>query len=147
MLNQPAPTFSLEATSGEQIKLENLQGSFVVLIFYPANDTPTCNAQLEEMSMTSQELLTRNTLIFGVNTAPLAKSSDYCLRKRLSFPILNDQGGHVAKLYKASWPWIGLNKRTVVVVGPSGQICFYERGKPPAQKILDCIDQLRAAAV
>lgn len=144
MLNEQAPEFILQATSGEQVKLVDLQGSFVVLIFYPANDTPTCNSQLAEMSVSTQDLLQRNSLVFGVNTASLAKSGEYCARKRLSFPILADPGGAVAKQYKAFTSWIGMNRRTVVVVGPDGRICFYERGKPPAEKVLKAIDEVHA---
>ena len=146
MLNETAPDFALEATNGEQVKLSSLKGAFVVLVFYPANDTPTCNAQLAEMSLSAQELLARNALVFGVNTASASRSGDYCLRKRLSFPILSDPGGAVARQYKAFTGWIGLNRRTVVVVSPEGSICFYEKGKPPASKILAVIDNLRAPA-
>lgn len=143
MHNKPAPDFALDATSGEQIKLKDLLGSFVVLIFYPANDTPVCNSQLSEMSLNTQDLLARNSLVFGVNTAPLAKSGDYCTRRRLSFPILSDPGGQVAKQYKSFTSWIGLNRRTVVIVDPKGNICFFERGNPKPEKILEKIDQVR----
>ena len=48
MMNTPAPEFSLTASNGQQINLKDFLGSFVVLIFYPANDTPVCDRQLNE---------------------------------------------------------------------------------------------------
>ncbi|MBN8660366.1 MAG: redoxin domain-containing protein [Candidatus Obscuribacter phosphatis] len=145
MLNETAPPFTLDATSGEKVVLSQLLGSFVVLIFYPANDTPTCNSQLAEMSMNTPEFLKLGAFVYGVNTASIAKSGEYCTRKRLNFPILHDNGGTVAKQYKAFTSWIGLNRRTVVVVDPQGRICFYEKGKPSAEKIIKCIEAHHAA--
>lgn len=141
MLDQKAPEFSLEASTGHAITLQDLRGSFVVLIFYPANDTPTCNTQLDEMSINQQEFLDRNARVFGVNTANASKHAEYCTRKRLEFPILSDPKGETAKRYKAFWGWLNVNKRTVAVIDPEGVICFYERGKPDPSKVVKSIDE------
>ena len=41
MLKEAAPEFSLESSIGESISNDDLKGAFAVLIFYPANDSPT----------------------------------------------------------------------------------------------------------
>jgi len=139
-----APDFSLEASTATKITLCDLRGSFVVLIFYPANDTPVCNRQLEEMSLSASELLQYNARIFGVNTANQGKAREYCSRKKLDFPILSDPGGTTAKKYQSFWSWIGTNKRTVVVINPEGKICFYQRGTPTPEQIVESIQADRA---
>jgi peroxiredoxin Q/BCP len=139
MLNSTAPDFSLTASTGQQISLKDLKGSFVVLIFYPANDTPVCDRQLKEASMNICDFLAMGTRVFGVNTASVAKQKDYCTRKKLEYPILSDPGGKVAKAYKAHMIWLPFNNRTVVVVDPQGVICYYQRGAPPAEQILEAI--------
>lgn len=141
MLNQKAPDFTLDASTGHPICLEHLRGQYVVLIFYPANDTPVCNVQLDEMSVNQQQFLERNALVFGVNTASATKHKEYCARKRLEFPILSDPKGETAKKYKAFWGWLNVNKRTVVVIDTVGNICYYERGKPDPSKVLEAIDE------
>jgi peroxiredoxin Q/BCP len=141
MLGQQAPDFSLDATTGQKVHLADLHGSFVVLIFYPANDTPVCNKQLDEASVSAAQLLQHNARVFGVNTAKVEKSRDYCTRKRLEFPILADPGGTVARKYNAFWGWIAMNRRTVVGIDPDGKIMFFERGTPSGEKIINAIQQ------
>ncbi len=146
MLNEKAPEFSMEATTGQNITLSSLAGSYVVLVFYPANDSPGCNKQLSEFSLNTSSLLETDARVFGVNTAPANKSRTYCTRQRLEFPILSDPGGATAKKYKAFLGWIPFIKRTVVVIDPSGNICFYERGAPAPENVINCIKQAKLAA-
>ncbi len=145
MLNIPAPEFSLTASNGQQINLKDFFGSFVVLIFYPANDTPVCNRQLNEASLSMSDFLALGTRVFGVNTASVAKQKDYCTRKKLEYPILSDPGGKVAKAYKAHMVWLPFNNRTVVAIDPKGTICFYKRGAPPASEIIESVKQRKTA--
>jgi peroxiredoxin Q/BCP len=139
MLGTKAPDFNLSATTGHQVSLDDLRGSYIVLIFYPANDTPVCNLQLDQMSLRASQFLQHNARVFGVNTAKVDKSRDYCTRKRLEFPILSDSGGETAKKYKAFWGWLGMNRRTVVVINPLGTICFYAQGKPSPETVIQAI--------
>lgn len=141
MLHKKAPDFSLESSTGQNVSLGQFRGSFVVLIFYPMNDTPVCNRQLEEANVNLQEFLEANARVFGVNTASKAKQREYCQRKKLEFPILSDPGGRVAKQFKAHRWWLPTNLRTVVVVDPEGEICYYKRGAPGAQEILIAIKE------
>ena len=139
MLHTKAPDFVLESTTGQNVSLTQLVGSFVVLIFYPANDTPTCSKQLDDMNLNIPELLEKNTRVFGVNTAPPDKSKTFCIRRRLEFPIVSDPGGKVAKSYGASMGWLPWIKRTVVVISPDADIIFYEQGVPAPERILETI--------
>jgi peroxiredoxin Q/BCP len=140
MLNTTAPEFSLESSTGHSVTLADLPGMFVILIFYPANDTPTCNRQLDEFSISAEKLLEFNVRVFGVNTASAEKAKEFCLRRRLEFPILSDPGGRVARKYGAQMSWLAWNKRTVVVIDPAGKIIFYERGTPSPEHILQAIE-------
>jgi len=144
MLNQPAPEFTLEATTGQNICLKDLHGAFVVLIFYPANDTPICNKQLDDISFTNKDFLALNARVFGVNTASANESRSFCTRRKLEFPILSDPDGVTAKSYKAYMKWFTRNKRVVVAIDPKGMICFYEKGKPAPEKILEAIKEASA---
>jgi peroxiredoxin Q/BCP len=146
MLNSKAPPFTLEATTGQQIHLEDLSGSFVVLVFYPANDTPICNRQLNDMNLSLAELMKFNTRVFGVNAAEREKHKEYCVRKRLEFPILSDPNGQTAKKYNAWMRWLPINKRTVVVIDPGGTICFYKRGAPSPEEVLEVIKKQRTSS-
>jgi peroxiredoxin Q/BCP len=140
MLNTSAPDFALESSIGHKIGLKDLLGSFVVLIFYPMNDTPICNHQLGDISLRAAEFIEWNARIFGVNTAPPDKHREYCSRRRLNFPILSDPGGVTSKRYKSWMGWLPMAKRTVVIINPEGTICFYKRGTPSTQEIKQVIE-------
>ena len=142
MLNTPAPNFSLMASSGKLITLRDLVGQFVVLIFYPVNDSPTCNKQLDDFNLNLDEYVNFGVRVFGVNTAPVDKQRRYCVKRKLDFPILSDPGGVVAKTYGAYRWFFPVNKRTLVVVDPKGLICLYERGIPSADRILAAIKEV-----
>ena len=47
----PAPDFALKSTPDQTVRLSEFRGHPVVLVFYPANETPTCNMQLSEMNI------------------------------------------------------------------------------------------------
>lgn len=141
MLHTKAPDFTLQATTGQPIKLSDLLGSYVVLIFYPANDTPICNGQLAEMSVNIDDLIENNTRVFGVNTASVEKHRGYCARKKLEFPILSDPGGATAKKYNAYMGWFPMNRRTVVVIDPHGNICFFMHGRPTFERVITVIKE------
>ena len=146
MINEKAPQFELEASNGQKIKLIDLRGSFVVLIFYPMNDTPICNRQLNDMSINLEDFLTCNARVFGVNTASKERQREYCQRKRLEFPILSDAGANVARQYGTYNPWMPFwQHRTVVAIDPQGVICYYERGNPAPDVVLKTIKQVISA--
>lgn len=139
MLGSKAPDFALDSSTGQQICLNDLKGSHIVLVFYPANDTPVCNRQLDEMNFKLEEFLEHNAHVFGVNTASQQKQKAYCLRRKLEFPILSDPGAKVAREYKAVMPFLPVVRRTVVAINPQGTICFYQRGKPDPSEVLKTI--------
>ena len=146
MLNSKAPDFMLESSTGQKVRLSDFEGSFVVLVFYPANETPVCNLQLDEMNINLEQFLTHNARVFGVNTANADKAKTYCERRRLQFPILSDPGAKVAKQYGAQLKWLPMViKRTVVAIDPKGEVCYYQHGKPDPQEVLEAIQKRQAS--
>jgi peroxiredoxin Q/BCP len=142
MLNGKAPDFNLESTVGEPIKLSDQLGSFVVLVFYPANETPGCTKQLREMNESLEEFVSHGVQILGINTAPVAKTQQFCIAQNFQFPILSDRGCKVAREYGAYIRWLPMViRRTVVAVDPYGVICFYQHGMPEPAIVLNAIRQ------
>lgn len=147
LLNSKAPDFALESTTGQKVRLSDCNGSFVVLVFYPANETPVCNKQLDEMNVSLEEFLKLNARIFGVNTATVEKHKGYCERRRLQFPILSDPGCKVARDYGAQMKWLPIViKRTVVAIDPDGTVCFYKHGKPDPEEVIAAIKSRSATS-
>lgn len=87
-----------------------------------------------------------NARVFGVNTASVEKQKEYCLRRRLEFPILSDPGGKVARLYGATLFGLPLISRTVAVIDPTGIFIFHKRSNspPPNSEMLEAIQNRMA---
>jgi thioredoxin-dependent peroxiredoxin len=129
-----APDFSLLDEVGKQVRLSDFQGAKnVVLVFYPGDDTSVCTRQLCEFRDLWQEVVFKNTLVFGVNPQNAVKHSRFAAKYRFPFPLLVDKGQKIARQYGAAG---FLVKRTVYLIGKSGVIRFAQRGKPSAAVVL-----------
>ena len=129
-----APDFSATDQDGNRVTLSALLGKNVVLVFYPADDTSICTAQLCEFRDNWSAAQAKNTLVFGVNPAGGRKHQKFREKYTLPFPLLIDEGQKIAKLYQADG-WF-VPKRTVYLIGPDGVIRYAQRGKPSPQEVL-----------
>ena len=115
------------------VKLADLRGKNVVLIFYPGDDTGVCTKQLCEFRDVWARVREKNTVVFGVNPQNAASHAKFREKFHYPFPLLVDSGQKVGELYHARGI---VAKRTVYLIGPDGKIRFSERGKPDPQKVL-----------
>jgi peroxiredoxin Q/BCP len=128
-----APDWTMRDQDGQLVKLSELRGQNVVMVFYPRDETPTCRAQLCEFRDAWQQAQARNTVVFGVNPQKAQSHSGFRDNNHLPFPLLVDEGGRVCRAYNAR----GLmTKRTVYLIGPDGVIRYARRGKPPVDEVL-----------
>ena len=128
-----APDFTLQDDSGAEVTLSKLRGRNVVLVFYPADDTPVCRAQLCEFRDHWARAQSRNTLVFGVNSQDAASHARFRQKHNFPFPLLVDAGQKVCALYRTSGLIV---KRTVYLIGPDGLIRYSRRGKPDPEEVL-----------
>ena len=128
-----APDWTMRDQDGLLVKLSELRGKNVVMVFYPRDETPTCRAQLCEFRDAWQQAQERNTVVFGVNPQKAESHAGFRDNNHLPFPLLVDEGGKVCSAYNTR----GLmTKRTVYLVGPDGVIRYARRGKPPVDEVL-----------
>jgi thioredoxin-dependent peroxiredoxin len=128
-----APDFSVQDDTGRTVKLSALRGKNVVLVFYPADDTPTCTKQLCEFRDDWDDALARGVQVFGVNPRNARKHAEFRRKHGFQFPLLVDSGQKVARQYHANGLVV---KRTVYLIGPDGTILFARRGKPNPSEVL-----------
>jgi len=129
----PAPDFALPDESGRLVRLAELRGQNVVLIFYPGDETPGCRRQLCEFRDNWEKARAANTLVFGVNPQTAESHARFRRRNRLPFPLLVDASQQVAALYRAKGLIV---RRTVYLIGTDGIIRYARRGKPPVEEVL-----------
>jgi peroxiredoxin Q/BCP len=129
----PAPAFEAKDDSGKTLRLSDLGGRNVVLVFYPGDDTPVCREQLCEFRDRWQQAGSRNAVVYGVNPAGVKSHGAFRERYHLPFPLLVDSGRKIAEAYHANGLIV---KRTVYLIGPDGVIRYAQRGKPSVEDVL-----------
>jgi peroxiredoxin Q/BCP len=129
-----APDFTLDDQDGNSITLSQLHGHNVVLVFYPADETPTCRQQLCEFRDSWPLAKSKNTLVFGVNPFSAESHVKFRTNRKFPFPLLVDHGQRVASLYQAGGLVV---RRTVYLIAPDGIIRFAQRGKPLPETVLE----------
>ena len=92
-----APVFTLPSTQGE-VSLDALQGQWVVLYFYPKDDTPGCTVEACDFR---DALPNMNATVLGVSADDVTSHEKFRDKFSLPFPLLADEGGKVSQAYGA----------------------------------------------
>lgn len=96
---KPAPDFELASDTGERVKLSSLQGSPVVLYFYPKDDTPGCTTQACGIRDVYADLRERGAVVLGVSPDDEASHVKFKEKYSLPFTLLADPNHKVAEDY------------------------------------------------
>ncbi len=131
-----APPFTLKDEQGNVVSLLQHRGKQnVVLIFYPADDTPGCTKQACEVR--DQWSLMNNIAVYGMNSGSAESHRKFRAKYRLPYPLLVDEGKRVAGLYNSGGLII---RRTVYLIGKDGKIKFAQRGMPSPNEVISHAD-------
>lgn len=117
-----APQFSLPDANGTQISLASLQGSWVVLYFYPKDDTPGCTKEACNFRDDMHKLEKLGAKVIGVSVDDGKSHTEFAKKYNLPFPLLSDKDGLVAAQYGALTDLgaIKLAKRYTFLIDPDG---------------------------
>lgn len=138
-VGEAAPDFDLEDENGARVRLGDFRGkSSVVLMFYPADNTPGCTKQLCTARDDYDKYQEAGVAVFGVNPGSAANHKRFAERHGLRTPLLLDDGARVSRAYGALMPipLVTMVNRTVVGIDRDGIVRFYERGMPATSAIL-----------
>lgn len=123
-----APAFTLPSSEGGQAELSQFAGKYVVIYFYPKDDTPGCTTEAKDFEAASDKLDKLGAVVLGVSKDSLERHAKFKNKYELGFPLLSDESGEVIERYGA---WGEKNMygkkmmgivRTTVVIGPDGNV-------------------------
>src|SRR3974377_1737713 len=97
-----APGFSLPDDAGHMVRLADLRGHNVVLVFYPGDDTPGCTKQLCQFRDEWSKAKAVGAAVYGVNPQNARHHEQFRGKFHFPFPLLVDEGQKVAALYNAN---------------------------------------------
>src|SRR5262245_19736706 len=138
-IGQDAPDFDLRDERGNSVRLGDFKGrSSVVLMFYPADNTPGCTRQMCAARDDYDQYQAAGIAVFGVNPGSEAAHQRFAEKNSLRTPLLLDDGGKVSKAYDALMPIpiVTVVNRTVVGIDREGKVKFYQRGMPSTEAIM-----------
>lgn len=143
-----APGFELEDDRGGRVRLEDLRGKWVVLYWYPKDDTPGCTTEACEIR-DSWGLISGEAELFGVSPDSVKSHQNFRDKFSLQFPLLADADHRVSEAYGV-WgaktfmgrEYMGVDRATFVV-GPDGKIARVFPKVQPAGHALEILQTLR----
>jgi len=127
-----APDFSLEGTDGtgagrRTYSLSELRGEPVVLVFYPADNSPICTAQLRSYTDDIGAFAEVGARVLALSPQSVQAHEGFAAQNGgFAFPLLSDPDKEVGRSYGVLGP-VGFYRRSVVVVDGEGVIRWLHR--------------------
>jgi peroxiredoxin Q/BCP len=148
-LGQLAPAFNLPDQSGKPHQLADYAGQWVVLYFYPKDDTPGCTKEACSFRDDMQQLEQLGAKVIGVSEDDTDSHAKFAQKYHLPFPLLADKDGSVANSYGAltNLGLIKFAKRYTFLIDPQGKIAkAYEKVDTSrhSQEIIADLKRLKA---
>ena len=146
MVGTPAPDVSLMDQNGETRTLSSYRGRWVVLYFYPKDDTPGCTTEACQFRDDYVSVQKLGAEILGVSIDNRDSHAAFSKKFSLPFPLLADTDGHVAKQYGALWGvWpLKFARRHTFLINPQGNIAKIYREVDPVTHSREVIADLKA---
>jgi len=141
---QPAPEFTLPSQDGSQIGLKDLRGKWVVLYFYPKDNTPGCTIEAHNFQRDLPKYEQANAVVVGVSVDSPDSHKDFCAKQNLTFKLLADTGKQVVAQY-GSLRGTGVAARNTFLIDPDGKIAKVWTSVDPAHHSEDVLMALSAA--
>ena len=116
------PDFNLEDQDGEQRSSASVQGRWLVLFFYPKDDTPGCTAEACSFRDNTSSFAALNADIWGVSGDDAVSHRRFAERHSLSFPLLCDRNNALRRQMGVPKALGMLPGRVTYVVDPTGVI-------------------------
>ncbi|MFM7066784.1 MAG: peroxiredoxin [Gammaproteobacteria bacterium] len=146
-----APAFKLPDQAGKLHQLSDYRGQWVVLYFYPKDDTPGCTTQACNFRDDIFAFRRAGAVILGVSVDDVASHREFAEKHGLPFPLLADDKKAAAKAYGVLRNYLAFEiaSRQTFLIDPQGRIAVHYPEADPkdgSKKVLADIARLQAAA-
>src|SRR3982750_873431 len=131
-VGQPAPDFNLPSTKnletlGENVKLSDYKGKWLIQVFYPLDFTFVCPTELTAFSDRYEELQGVGAEVIGISTDSVHSHRAWIKTPRdqngiagLQYPLASDVGGRLAKKYNILIEEDNIALRGLFIINPEG---------------------------
>ena len=145
----PAPAFRLQDQHETWVSLAEHQGKWVVVYFYPLDDSPGCTTEACEFRDNIFAFRKLGVEVLGVSVQDVASKKQFAAKYSLPFPVLADTGKSVARAYGVL-SLLGYARRDTFVIDPQGRIAKHYVGVDPkansTQLLVDLMALIKPAS-
>ncbi|MBD2440789.1 thioredoxin-dependent thiol peroxidase [Nostoc sp. FACHB-110] len=150
-IGQPAPNFSTPDQNANLVSLDNFSGEWIVLYFYPKDDTPGCTTEAKDFTELHPEFSKLGAKILGVSPDSGKSHGKFIAKHNLSITLLSDPEHQLAESYGA-WQlkkfmgkeYMGI-VRSTFLISPDRTITYAwpnVKAKAHAQAVLTKLQEL-----
>ena len=143
-----APGFTLPSQEGASVSLQDYRGSWVVLYFYPKDQTPGCTREAHNFQIDQAKYAERHAVVLGVSVDSVDSHKKFCTKEGLNFKLLADSDGKVSNTY-GSLTNLGVVKfasRHTFLVDPGWKVAKAYTSVDPSrhsEEVLAALDELQ----
>lgn len=151
-IGKPFPSFALPNQDGKTVRLEDFAGKWLVVYFYPKDDTPGCTIQGKSFTASREDFDKANIAVVGVSEDDVASHKSFCDKFAFTIDLLADTKHELLKaagVGQSEWKGNLYWDRTTFVIDPQGVLRkTYQKVKPDGheQVLLNDIAELKAQA-
>ena len=123
-----APDFKLPSSIGSDVSLKSCRGKFVVLYFYPKDDTTGCTKEAIAFTQLNKQFEKHNAIILGVSKDDIKSHDKFITKHALKIDLLSDIDGSICEAYGV---WVEKNmygrkymgiERSTFLIDPKGRV-------------------------
>ena len=142
------PNFTASATGDKEFTLSDHAGKYVVLYFYPKDNTPGCTNESIQFNELSTQFKKKNYVIFGISRDSIKSHENFKSKYDFQFELISDPDESVCKMFDVIKMKNMYGKqvrgieRSTFLIGPEGTVVQeWRKVKVPghAQEVLDSI--------
>ncbi|HUY26988.1 MAG TPA: peroxiredoxin [Candidatus Binataceae bacterium] len=121
----PFPNFSLPNQDGKTVKLGDFAGKWLVVYFYPKDDTPGCTIQGKSFTASKADFDAAGVTVLGVSADEVASHKNFCNKFSFTIDLLADPKSDLMKscgINQAEWNSMKFWERSSFVIDPKGVV-------------------------
>lgn len=154
-VGKKAPAFAAKNQDDEVVRLADLKGQWVVLYFYPKDDTPGCTTEACEFTASIKDFEKLDAVVLGVSPDSTERHRKFIAKYKLKVSLLSDPEHELLEPYGA-WgdkklygrSFVGVIRSTVII-NPEGKIARHwpkVKAAGHAEEVRATLRELQAAA-
>ncbi|MDT2032311.1 peroxiredoxin [Planktomarina sp.] len=145
-----APQFTLSTNGGGQFSLADAAGKYLILYFYPKDDTPSCTKEAIRFSEESAALDAQNAMVVGVSRDTVKKHDKFIGKYDLRIPLISDEEGSLCEAF-GTWveksmygkTYMGIERATFLI-SPDGKVLHMWRKVKVPGHVEEVLAQLQS---